>query len=147
MGADSHHTPITIFVIRQLLCLLHDGYLWLEEPIPITTDLIHFISQLPYKGKDPATISKGKGSDFSLTEVRKTKHKLEKKKRGYVISSMKDKAIRIATQILVGKVMQKCYRNEVPTLVIGLAEQCVEGVQFNWVEFLCTEFLENYHEV
>lgn len=28
-----NYVPITIFIIRQLLCLLHDGYLWLEEPI------------------------------------------------------------------------------------------------------------------
>ena len=40
-----HRTGITIFIIRQLLCLVHDGYLWLEEPIPITTDLSHCISQ------------------------------------------------------------------------------------------------------
>lgn len=25
-----HHAATTIFVIRQLLCLLHDGYLWFE---------------------------------------------------------------------------------------------------------------------
>ena len=26
-----HHAPITIFVIKELLCLVHDGFLWLEE--------------------------------------------------------------------------------------------------------------------
>ena len=52
-----HHDPITIFFIRKLLFLVHDGYLWLEEPIPITTDLIHRISWFPCKGKDPATIA------------------------------------------------------------------------------------------
>ncbi len=51
-----HHAPMTIFFIRQLLCLVHDGYLWLEDPIPITIDLIHHISRLPYKGKDLARI-------------------------------------------------------------------------------------------
>lgn len=35
------HVPITIFVIKHLLCLVHDGYLWLEELIPITASLIH----------------------------------------------------------------------------------------------------------
>lgn len=48
-----HCAAITIFIIRQLLCLVHDGYLWLEDPIPITADLIHCISWLPCKGKDP----------------------------------------------------------------------------------------------
>ncbi|MCY6488401.1 hypothetical protein, partial [Actinobacillus pleuropneumoniae] len=31
-----HHNPITIFVIKQLLYVLHGGCLWLEEPIPNT---------------------------------------------------------------------------------------------------------------
>ena len=39
-----HRAPITIFIIRQSLCLMHDGFLWLEEPIPIMEDLIHSIS-------------------------------------------------------------------------------------------------------
>ena len=48
-----HSVPITIVIIRQLLFLVHHGYLWLEEPIPIIANLIHLISWLPYKGKDP----------------------------------------------------------------------------------------------
>ena len=59
-------TPMTVFVIRQLLCLVHDGWLWLEEPIPITDHLIHWISWLPYSGEDPAKISEGKGGGWPL---------------------------------------------------------------------------------
>ena len=91
-----HHVPITIFVIKQLLFLVQDGYLWLEEPIAITTDLTHKISQIPCKGKDPATIA-GKSSDLALAEAMKIKYKLEKKKRGYTITSIKDKGVCIAT--------------------------------------------------
>jgi len=101
---------------------VHDGYLWLEEPIPITTNLIHHISWLPYKGKDPTTIAEGKGSDLSLAEAMKTKYKLEKKNRGYAISSIKDKGVRVATQLLDRKVMRKCHADEVPMLVVALAE-------------------------
>lgn len=137
-----HRMPITIFVIRQLLCLVHDGYLWLEEPIPITTDLIHRISRLPYKGKDLTAIAK-KGSDLALAESMKAKYKLEIKKRGYAISSIKDKGVHIATQLLASKVMRKCRVDEVPVPVVALAEQCAEGVQFNSVEFLCKEFFIN----
>lgn len=39
-----HHAPIAIFIIMQLLCLVHDGYLWMEEPIPIMAELLHRIS-------------------------------------------------------------------------------------------------------
>ena len=52
----------------------------------------------------------------------KAKYKLEKKKRGYAISNIKDKAVRVATQILAGKVMHKCRADEVLTLVVELAE-------------------------
>lgn len=52
-----HCVPITIFIMRQLLCLVHDGYLWLEEPIPNTAELIRRISWLPCKGRDLVEIA------------------------------------------------------------------------------------------
>lgn len=123
-----HRAPISIFFIRQLLCLVHDGYLWLEELIPIIADLIHRISRLPCKGKDLVTIAKGKGSDLALAKAMKTKYKLEKKKRGNTISSIKVKRVHIATQILAGKVMRKWCADEKLLPVVALAEQCAEGV-------------------
>ena len=100
------------------------GALWvslLEEPILITANLSHRISRLPFKGHDPVTIS-GKSSDLALTEAMKAKYKLEKKKRGYTIASIKDKGVHVATQLLVGKLMRKCHTDEVPASVIALAE-------------------------
>ena len=107
---------------------MHDGCLWLEDPIPIVTELIHHVSWLPYKGEDPAAISEGKGSDLAIAEAMKKKYKLENKKRGYTISSLKDKVVRVATQILARKVMCKCRAEELPTPMVALAEQCVEWV-------------------
>jgi len=124
---------------------VHDGYLWLEEPIPITVELIHRISWLPYTGRDPVEIA-GKSRDLALVEAMKKKYMVEKKQRGYVISSIEDKGVRVATQLLVGKVMRKCHGNEVLAMVVALAEHCVEGVKFNWAEFLCEEFLTNCKE-
>ena len=125
---------------------MHGGYFWLEEPIPIIDHLNHYITQLPCKGEDPIDISEGKSSDFAIVEAMKKKYKLEKKKRDYTISSINNKAVKVVTQILASKVMRRCHANEVPTLVVALAEQCAEGVQFNWSEFLCKEFLENFSE-
>ena len=76
----------------------------------------------------------------------KKKYKMEKKRRGYAISSIKNKEVRVVTHILAGKVMRKCRKDEVPVPMVALDEQFVEGVQFNWSEFLCKEFLENFHE-
>ena len=126
-----HRAPITIFVIRQLHFLVHGGYIWLEESIPIMSNLIHHISRLPCKRKEPAIIAR-KGSDLGLAEAMKEKYKLEKKKRGYSISGIKDKGVCLATQLLAGKLMRKCHADKVPESVITLAEQCVEGVQLNW---------------
>ena len=39
-----HRAPVTIFIIRQLLCLVHGRCLWLEEPITMTDHLIHRIT-------------------------------------------------------------------------------------------------------
>lgn len=49
-----HRSNISTQCVRQLLNLVHDGCLWLGEPIPITDMLIHIITKLPYKGADPA---------------------------------------------------------------------------------------------
>ena len=83
---------------------------------------------------------------MAITEVMKKKFKLEKKKQGYAISSINNPTFEVTTQILAGKVMWKCHTDEVPTLVVALAAQCTEGVQFNWENYLCNEFLENCHE-
>lgn len=121
------HVPIAIFVIMQLLFLVHDGYLWLEEPIPIMADLIHRISLLPYKGKDPMKIAR-KSGNLDVAEAMKKTYKLEKKKRCYTNKSIKDKGVHIATQLLANKVMRKFHRDEVLVPVVVLAEQCIEGV-------------------
>jgi hypothetical protein len=39
--------------------------------------------------------------------------------------------------------MRKCREDEVPAPVIQLAAQCSQGVQFNWVGYLCQEFLDD----
>ena len=84
--------------------------------------LIHRISRLPCKGKDPTHISEGKSSDLDITEAMKKKYKLDKKKMGYTISNINDKVVRVVTQILVGKVIRKCRVDEVPVPVVALAE-------------------------
>jgi len=122
---------VTVFIIRQLLWFVHDGCLWLEEPIPIIDHLIHRITRLPYLGEDLANILEGKGGELALAESMKKKFKLEKKKRGYSISNINNPPVKVETQILARKVMRKCRANEVPAHVIALAVQCAEGVQFN----------------
>lgn len=84
-------------------------------------DFIHKTSRLPYKGMDPTTIV-GKSDDLALVEAMKKKYNLEKKKRGYSISNIKDKGVCIATHLLAGKVMRKFHSNEVIVLIVELAK-------------------------
>ena len=59
---------------------------------------------------------------MAIAMAMKMKYKMEKKKRGYAISSINNNEIRVATQILASKVMRKCRLDEVPMLVVSLAE-------------------------
>ena len=129
----SHYnrTPITLLVIKQLLCLVHDGCLWLEEPIPITDRLIHRITRLPYSRENPAVMFGGKVGELALAEAMKKKFGLVKMSCGYAITSISDPTVKVATYILVGKVMRKCHSDEVPMLIMALTTQCMEGVQFS----------------
>ena len=52
-----HHAAITIFVNQQLLCLVQDGYLWLEEPIPNIANLVRRIIHFIVKRNDPINIA------------------------------------------------------------------------------------------
>lgn len=73
----------------------------------------------------------------------KDKLKLVKKLQGYSVTSITNLAVKVSTQILAGKVMRKCRMDDVSAPVFSLVAQCIEGVQFNWVHYLCSEFLAN----
>ena len=69
---------------------MHDGCLWLSEPIPIIDMLIHRIMKLPYKGADPAKEFGGKGGEKELVDRMKIEFGLSKKSGGYSIHSIQD---------------------------------------------------------
>lgn len=48
----------------------------------------------------------------------KKKFGLEKGKRGYDINSISDLAFCFTVHILAGKIMRRCWVNEVPTMVV-----------------------------
>jgi len=85
-----HCAPINLIVIKELLCLVHDGYLCLEEPILIIDMLIHRITRLPHSGLNLAKVFGGKVGEHDLAKRMKDKFKLVKKSRGYLISSITD---------------------------------------------------------
>jgi len=122
-------TPLTMVVIKQLLC--YDGSLWLEEMITIIDMLIHRITQLAHLGENPAMAFGGKIGEHDLIEAMKKKFKVTNKPNSYAITDIIDPTIKVAMQILVGNIMRKCHANKVSAPVVALAAQCAEGVQFN----------------
>jgi len=61
--------------------------------------------QLPYIGENLAMAFGGKAGEHVLVEAMKEKFKLLKKLCGYTISSIYDPMVKVATQLLAGKVM------------------------------------------
>lgn len=113
--------PIAMIVIKQLLCLVHNGCLWLKELIPITDMLIHRVTWQSHSGENPAMAFGEKAGEHALAETMKEKFKLVKNPRGYAITNICEPVIKVATQKLVGKVMRKYRTDEVLTPTIALA--------------------------
>lgn len=88
-----HHSNINKACVHQLLTLVHDGCLWLGEPITITNMLIHRITKIPYKGADPAKEFVGKSLEKQLADRTKTEYGVVKGKCKYSIHSIIDKAL------------------------------------------------------
>lgn len=62
----------------------------------------------------------GKRGEHDLTKQMKDKFKLSKKPHDYSISSIINPAVKVATHILVRKIMSKCHADEVSALVVSL---------------------------
>jgi hypothetical protein len=54
--------------------------------------------------------------------------------------------MRLAFQILVGKLVRKIRPTQVTRFVVDLAGKCVEGMQMNWANYLINEIEKDYHE-
>lgn len=62
------HDTINIVYVHQLWTLVHDGFLLLGGPIPITNMLIHWITLLPYQGVNPNDAFVGKSEEKKLAD-------------------------------------------------------------------------------
>lgn len=100
-------TNINTMCIIQLLTLVHDGCLWLGEPIPITDMLIHHITRFPNQGVDPAEEFGGKSKEKKLIDRMKGEFGLVKKLNGYTVHSITNTTVQFSDPILACKVMRK----------------------------------------
>ena len=92
---------------KQLLACIHGGYLWLDQPVPVTVYLISQITVFPKKGLDLSQYFHEKYNDKRLATKLKKKYDLEHDGRAYVVDSINEQAVHIATRILSRKVLCK----------------------------------------
>ena len=98
-------TQVTI-VVKQLLALVHDGYLWIgNQKITINGELIHRITSFPKEGPDPGIEFVGKHEDTKLAQLMKERFGLTKGKQGYKTSTIQHQNIRFTIDLLACKVM------------------------------------------
>jgi hypothetical protein len=99
------------------------------------------------KGPDPQQFYPGKVVDRSLAQrIKEAYGEVEKGKRGYKVASIQDGAVRLACQLLAGKLVRKNHPTQVTGFVVDLAGKCVEGMQMNWVNYLTNELEKDCRE-
>jgi hypothetical protein len=64
--------------VKQLLAVLHGGFLWLDEPVSIDVELISFITGLPSNGEKPTQYLDDKTKEKALAEEMKKTYGTER---------------------------------------------------------------------
>jgi hypothetical protein len=92
------------------------------------------------QGPDPQDFYPGKATDRALAQrIKDTYGDVEKGMRGYKVASIQNGAVRLACQLIIGKLVRKNRPTQVTGFVVDLAEKCVEGLQMNWVKYLVNQ--------
>jgi hypothetical protein len=75
--------------VKQLMAVLHGGFLWMEEPVSIDVELIAFITGLSSMGESPMQYLDDKTKEKSLAEEMKKTYGTERGSRGIIIKRIK----------------------------------------------------------
>lgn len=94
--------------VKLLLSCYHGGYLWLNRRITVDLTLINRITGLSMQGHDPHDFYPKKTMDLALAQrIKDTYGDVEKGTRGYKVASIQSGAVRLACQLIVGKLVSK----------------------------------------
>jgi hypothetical protein len=84
------------------------------------------------QGPDPQEFYPGKVAYCALAQkIKDTYCDVEKVKRGYKVASIHNGAMRLACQLIIGKLVRKNKPTKVTGFVVDLAGKCVETLQMN----------------
>jgi hypothetical protein len=85
------------------------------------------------QGLDPQDFYPIKTVDRALAQrIKDTYEDVEKGTRGYKLSSIQSTVVRLACQLIAGKLVRKNQPTQVTIFVVDLAGKCAEGLHMNW---------------
>jgi hypothetical protein len=131
--------------VKLLLSCYHGDYLWLDRHITVDLMLIHRIIGLTMQGTNPRDFYPGKSIDSALAQkIKDIYDDVEKGTRGYKVAFIQNGAVRLACQLITGKIVRKNRPTQVIGFVVDLAGKCVEGLQMNCVKCLVNQLELDY---
>jgi hypothetical protein len=84
------------------------------------------------QGPDPQEFYPRKVADHAMVQrIKYTYGDVEKGKRGYKVASIQNGIMRLACQLIIGKIVRKNRPTQVTGFVVDLAGKCIEGLQMN----------------
>jgi hypothetical protein len=125
---------------------VHVGFLSLDRPISIDTDLISRITWLLTQGKDPNSLFADKKTDRALSKITRKNFHTVRGVHGLDVTRICNPTVRLETHALACKLLRKCRKDQVPVRVIVVIEKCVEGTSMRWAPYLLNQFLLDYAE-
>jgi hypothetical protein len=133
--------------VKQLMAVLHGGFLWLEEPCLNRrgTNCIHHRSSI--YGRESVQYLDDKTKEKSLAEEMKKTYGTERGSCGIIIKRISDATMRMATKLMACKMLRKCRKEEVPVGVVAAATQCANGTMLSWAPYLLNLFLDDCKDV
>jgi hypothetical protein len=94
--------------VKILLASYHGGYLWLNRHITVDLALINRITGLSMQGPDPHDYYPRNTMDRALAQKIKESYGIvEKGAQGYKVTSIQSDAVRLACQLIAGKLVCK----------------------------------------
>ena len=85
--------------------------LWINKKIPINSDKVAQITDLPKYRVDRAQFFIGKEKDKDIATTLKEMYNLKKNNKGYEVAAINDKSVCFKKRALASKVLQKCHPN------------------------------------
>ena len=127
--------------IRYILSRVHNGQLWLEQPILITKKMIHKITGLPMlsKSKTTKTLSRNELQKLTLAEW---------DGRGLKLNNVSDAELRFGIHLIAYKMYSSRRLNTVPCEAVDLAYKVVKkNMEFDLADVLLKQLNKNMDSI